>query len=518
MYGDPQSTPSPLRQAAGSPQSPGSNAWQASGQGGNTGSYGWFLSCNDASFPPLSAGITIEGWFNYSFYGSNLSADISSSIHVVNQQPLAALTLIELATSSNPVCILQLDTSGHLNLITYNGATPTSHSIYSTTDLRDQGWFSVTMELTTTTWAVYVNGSATASVSGTATGMTSAWTWLIVNGDLGTHGGSTAGTGLVHGANVAVSHIAVYPFFLPYYRIMAHYWAAVTACGLLPAPIVQVAWINTFLNSAGARLECRRQRQRPGRDRVRHFGGTNFNAYPWVALAAVVTANAPGSVTSGPSAYVNTAGYAPGATGGNAQGNFWVSWTGVAPTFQVYTSATTGAETEASVVVGSGENFENGYGASATGIGVGHLSGGSGASPPTAASAAGDTVAQRIERCLGYGNVTYPGRCIDPAPLLVQAGTRRRRAAAGQNVQNIATIRRRAAVHRQPRQPRLLGQNPPRRPVQQPRMGARTRHRLRADPLRPGNQVDLRPAANLERHRDPAIQPHRGEPAHHHPR
>ena len=36
--------------------------------------------------------------------------------------------------------------------------------------------------------------------------MTSAWTWLIVNGDLAANGGSTAGTGLVHGGNVYVSH------------------------------------------------------------------------------------------------------------------------------------------------------------------------------------------------------------------------------------------------------------------------------------------------------------------------
>ena len=101
---------------------------------------------------------------------------------------------------------------------------------------------------------------------------------------------------------------------------MAHYWAAVTAFGLLPAPIVQVEWINTFLNSAPLASNVAASVNAPDGTGYATEGGSNFNAYPWVALAAVVTANAPGSVTSGPSAYVNTAGYAPGASGGTAQG------------------------------------------------------------------------------------------------------------------------------------------------------------------------------------------------------
>jgi len=430
MFGDPQGSSPTL--AAGNllaatgnsvTAEPGSAAWQAAGQAGNTGSYGFFLSCNDASFPPLSGGITIEAWFNYQTFGTSasiLNGGLTAAYSVL-QQPYCALTLIELATGSEPVCILQLDTSGHLNLITYNGATGTSHSIYSTSDLRNGNWFSVTMELTTTTWAVYLNGSATASVSGTAAGMTSAWTWLIVNGDLGTHGGSSAGTGLVHGGNVAVSHIAVYPYFLPYYRIMGHYWAAVTAFGLLPAPTgVAVQWVNVAVASQSSTYITGSTLAPDG-----DTGSWNatYNAFDGIAASAVVTANAPGSITSGPSAWTTGIGF----TGGHGASTsyeddcLWIGWTGVSPTNNVYTAQTLGSETEASVVLGSGDAYTSGFGSSAVGTGVGHVSGGSGASPPTAATAIGDTVGQRIERLMRNGRTVSPQRSIDPAPLLVQA-------------------------------------------------------------------------------------------------
>ena len=77
--------------------------------------------------------------------------------------------------------------------ITYNGGTATRNSIYASSDLRSDSWHHVAMTLTTTTWTVYVDGGVTAQVSGSATGMTSAWTDLIVNGDMG--GGRCAAIG-----------------------------------------------------------------------------------------------------------------------------------------------------------------------------------------------------------------------------------------------------------------------------------------------------------------------------------
>ena len=88
--------------------------------------------CNDATFPGLSGGITVKGWFNAGFFGSRPPGTRTSPArqHDATRpscgQPYSPITVCALATDSAPVAVLQLDTAGHLNLITYNGATGTS--------------------------------------------------------------------------------------------------------------------------------------------------------------------------------------------------------------------------------------------------------------------------------------------------------------------------------------------------------------------------------------------------------
>jgi len=300
MFGDPQSSPSAIS-AAGNPvqSTAGSAAWQASGQLGNTGSYGWFLSCNDASFPGLTGGITVECWFNAAFQAGASGYDSTGTgqpaYPVLTQPYNVQLTIWELATASHPVCELYLDTSGHLILETFNGASGTTHSIYTSSDLRSSSWHMVTVELTTTTWQVWLDGGVNANVSGTATGMTSAWTWLILNGDLAANGGSSAGTGLVHGGNIALSHIVIYPVQLPYYRVLDHYWSAISAFGQLPAPTgVQVTWTDvvqtTSVGVSGGLFAP---------DGTSGYANGNYSSSNGVAASAIVVAT-PGSPTSGP--------------------------------------------------------------------------------------------------------------------------------------------------------------------------------------------------------------------------
>ena len=406
MFGDPVSSPASF--ATGNPESsqPGSAAWQQTGQQGDSGDTGWYLICHDTSFPPLSGGITVEAWFNYAYFGSanGLQPAGQSGYASLCQQPYSNVTLLELAGASNPCAVLQLNRdSGNLSLITYASTTPTSHSIYTSSDLRMGSWFSVTMTLTTTTWNVQVNGGATANVSGTAAGMTSAWTYLIANGDFGTAGGGTP-TAYAHGGNVQVSHIAVYPYILPYYRIMSHYFAAVTAFGQIPAPTeVAPSWVGPTVPGA-------------------HFapdGSINSGSYSTTTLAAsAVAVGTVGSFTSGPSA--RGVGTAYSGSGGNTY-LLWVGLAGLAASFQVYTATGAGSETEASITMGGGDSYSSGFGGSGSGAGVAHTGGGSGASPPTTGSSIGDTVGERIERLMGGGAVTSPNRCIDQAPLLVQA-------------------------------------------------------------------------------------------------
>src|SRR6185503_1153936 len=63
----------------------------------------------------------------------------------------------------------------------------------------------------------------------------SAWTYLILCGDFGSSGGTTP-SNLVHGGNMSLAHWAIFPYILPAWRILAHYTAAITGFGLLPAP------------------------------------------------------------------------------------------------------------------------------------------------------------------------------------------------------------------------------------------------------------------------------------------
>jgi len=434
MYGDPASSLASAA-ASGGPvtASPGAASWQHSGILGNTGQHGWFLDVNDAAFPGLSGGVTVEGWFLYPFWAGDkgftgpVGGIGGGNQYNVYQQPDAPMSLLELATASAPVAILQMDTSGHLSLITYNGGTGTSQSVYTTSDLRCNSWFHVAVTLTATTWAVYVNGGLTATASGSATISPAAWTWLIVNGDLGTGGGSTL-SGITHSASVAVSHIAVYPKVLTIWRILAHYSAAISAFGALPAPAsVQLSQVSNA-KPTGFTPDGSSYKGTYG-----WVNATTLSNYTFSAEAAAVA----GAYTSGPSSRATIAGQ--GVNAAQTQGQaVWVTWQSIAPLVQVFTAATPASETEAAACLGSGDSFTSGYGSGASGHGVSQVSAGTGASPPAAASALGDTVQQRLERILAYGQCTYPGRCIDPASQLVQAATDVGGQSAGANLQNIA--------------------------------------------------------------------------------
>jgi len=434
MYGDPVSSPSAIASSGNPVQaSPGSASWQQSGMLGSTGSHGWFLSANDNSFPGLSGGVTVKGWFNVGLQGSGsgynyfVSQDNFDNTSLT-AQPFTSITICELATASAPVCVLQLDSSGHLNLITYNGATGTSHSIYSASDLRSGAWNSVDILLTSTTWQVLLNGGITANVSGSATGMTSAWKYLILCGDMGSGGGANT-SNLVHGGNMALSHWAVFSYLLPVWRLLAHYTAAITGFGLIPAPIVSLAPVSSP-PGAGVSLDFSGLNQTSdggyqttpdGAFYSGSYGGSPGNppsggagSVSGYTFSLIATANA-GAYSSGPSARTSTSGIGQviqyTTTGINQffawPYAMWMSWVGLAPVFTVYTSASVGTEKLLETIVGSGDSVQSGFG--------------TGASPPSAATPLGDSVGERIERLMRAGRCTTPQRSIDPAPDLVQA-------------------------------------------------------------------------------------------------
>jgi len=429
MYGDPQSSPSAVASAGGAiTASPGAAAWQQTGLLGETGSYGWWLACED-TYPPLASGVSIEAWASAGFLASSqgfTSTGGSIGYFCIAAQPCCPLTILSLTTATLPVAVLQLNGLGNLVLITYAAGTSTgtTHSIYTGSDLRCNAFVSYSVQLTTTTWSVQVNGGLTATASGTCTAMTSQCTWLTACGDLGTGGGSSP-AGLAHGGNMALSHISIYPRILPQARILAHYTAAVTGFGLLPAPTSPGLSSVQNLNPTGFTPDgtCYEGNYGPGGD-------------PW--SLSLVTASLAGNYTSGPSARTTLTGMLGDSLASGSA--VWAAATALAPGIALYTSANAGAEEEAAVILGAGDSMTSGYGTAAVSAGVCAAGAGSGASPPTVATPLGDTAGQRIERAAGYGGMTVPNRAIDipQAVLAVQAALDVGGQQCGQAMLNIA--------------------------------------------------------------------------------
>jgi hypothetical protein len=393
MYGDPSSTAGPGGPGGPVTAQPGSFSWRHSGNGGIT--TGLWLTANDPGFPALSGGVTVEGWWNYEFA---TSATPDSGGGLPPNQPAGSLVIWEMATSTAPVAVLFLDTSGHLQFT----AAGTTTAIYAGGDLRNTAWLGITVTLTQSSWTVWLNGGATAKVSGTAS-FTSTWSWLNFGASMGSGGGgNTAGiTGL---GDAAHSSLIVYPRVLPPSRIVSHYLAAVTGFGLVPAPTSPaVQYVK-----AGDPLPS-------GAFAVGGFGSTT------ASTIAVTVASVIGGLSSGPcaeSVSVNDSNF--GAAKG---GDYYVSWKGVAPSFSLYTAAQTRAE---KLRVASTAPWSD-----QTGGGYG-----SGASPPAAPTPGGDTVQQRIERLMASGNIAVP-RCIDTATALVQAALDTAGSVSGTTVSNI---------------------------------------------------------------------------------
>lgn len=423
MYGDPPSSLQTAQSGNPTTSQPGSAAWQQAGAAGNTGGFGWFLSVNDPTFPALSAGgASLEVWFQFPFFGSATGVSTGGSTAPATQDPYCPLTILNVTSGTAAAAQLQLDLSGHLQLLTYNGGSSTSHAIYTGSDLRSASWHHAVVELTTTGWRVLLDGGLNADVSGSATGMPD-FTWLTANGDMGSAAASVTAD-IQHGGNIQISHLAVYPGLLPAWRARAHYNAAITGFGALPAPQqIQVQMSVTGYAPDGSVTA--------GPNPGTHGGyGGPIGTAGQVNITGVVAATA-GAYTSAPAAYSVATNY-------GADMFAWVGWTGLAPSFQVFTSAALGAEAQAAVVNGAGDAFVSGYGAGASGVGFCQTAAGSGAAPPTSGSALGDQVWQRIERVLGYGRIRVPNRAIDAgADELVAAGNDVGGQQTGANLQNL---------------------------------------------------------------------------------
>ena len=385
MYGDPVSA-----------------AWQQSGNGGGTA--GRYLSCNDVNFPPLSGGVTIEGWFNLGFAATG-SGEIPGPIG----QPAGSLVLWEIASATGSVAVLSVTASGFLQLAI--GGTTTT--IYSGADLRNGTWFTVSVAMTTTSWQAWVNGGVIATASGTFGAIGGTWTWFLANAGTGGSGGPPASSTITGCGNCQFSHLEVYPQVLPAARVMAHAMGAYAAFGQLPAPSLTAAYTAVPFGS---------EQFGYGPDGKEYDG--QFFVPPTIAsvsnstIAALVTSTGGGysSSVSAPETICIVAGTE------TSDGYIWLAASGIAPSYEFFTSAGAGNEklagTEEAAYL-----YCDSYG--------------TGAAPPSAASALGDTAQNRIERLLQAGNVTTPQRCIDASATAIVAELDTGGQACGTAVSNI---------------------------------------------------------------------------------
>jgi len=295
--------------------------------------------------------------------------------------------LIQLASATAAVATLFLNSSGALQ-ISIGGTTST---IYGGTDLRNGTWFTVAVNLTSTSWQAWVNGGVVAEASGTFGSISGNWTWFLANAGVSS-GGAPPASGTITGCgNVQVSHLAVYSAVLPAARVMAHAMAAYSAFGQLPAPSLAAAWTGVPFGVGQYTY---------GPDGKKYSG--HFFVPPTIApgnsaLAAVVT-SAGGGLTSSPSA-PETISIVDGLE--TEEGYMWLTASGIAPSYAFWTSGGAGDEQQSSVTP-DGYQYTNGFG--------------SGTAAPATASALGDTGQRRVERLLQAGGITTPQRCIDASP------------------------------------------------------------------------------------------------------
>jgi hypothetical protein len=185
------------------------------GQSGvpSSGLAGFSLNCADSGYPTLTAGVTVEGWFQ-------ATATTPSTYDVLTLQNSIANVVECQVQSANLVIKGFKNASTHtdITLSTINfGATATP-------------LWHLAMAITRTGYTFYVNGAAAASGTWASGNLPPVFTDVWVNGNW-----SPFGSFFGKLYNGYAAHIAVTPGLLPAARIAAHYQAGAAAFAGEPA-------------------------------------------------------------------------------------------------------------------------------------------------------------------------------------------------------------------------------------------------------------------------------------------
>jgi hypothetical protein len=205
--------------------SPSTSGWGQSGLTVLQNTNGYCLKYGPGGVPPLpsvAGGWTVELW-----------ARLDTAA-----QPQPTVTLI-VARAGLSTIILFVDTvSGVLKVREYDPVTHASTDVSTSSSPIDGTWKHYTIRFGATGgWRCYVNAEQVAT---SASSLPGSITWV-------SFGGQADETFTGRCINGALAHIAIYPRQLPYGRIVAHYWAALSGTDNEAAD-----WrINKLLAAAG---------------------------------------------------------------------------------------------------------------------------------------------------------------------------------------------------------------------------------------------------------------------------
>ncbi|MGH3120141.1 MAG: hypothetical protein ACRDND_03775 [Streptosporangiaceae bacterium] len=177
-------------------------AGQSLTQNGN----GFTLQCADPNFPPVSAGVTIEGWFQ------SLQA-----------APDWDEIIWDIKDGRGPILQLKVDhTSGDLALSWWNtqGVQQSPITVSTAADYRAAGLVHAAVAFDQASYTVIIDGGALTGASGTwgGTGLRPTFGLISFNGQA-----DRFATGFMWSGYV--THAVIFPFLLPQVRALTHYFA-----------------------------------------------------------------------------------------------------------------------------------------------------------------------------------------------------------------------------------------------------------------------------------------------------
>lgn len=235
--------------SGGLPGDQSATFWEQAGLTSGSEGYGWCLLCADQGFPLLTGtGVTITGWFNP-----------TGGMTQVENAPQTLILFRLSNAASGPAFQVSLESPvganpGAIRVTKWNVATgtPATVTVFSGNWLQ-AGWFHIALELTSTAWSLFINGSVQGAG---AASLPSSFSWIEF---MGSADRQYTGSML----NGACGYLGIYSVPLTADRIQSIYLAGT------PNPAVTAGGTAAARNNA----QFGQESSAPRIDRLLNYGG-----------------------------------------------------------------------------------------------------------------------------------------------------------------------------------------------------------------------------------------------------